>query len=61
MNTDALREMLAREPFQPFGIRLSSGKAHEVRLPQCLAIGKGRIAITKCGGASEHGTECIDG
>jgi hypothetical protein len=32
-----------------------------VRLPQCLAIGKGRIAITKRGGASEHGTECIDG
>ena len=46
MNADAIREMLAREPFQPFVIRLSSGEAHEVRHPECLAIGKGRIAIT---------------
>ena len=61
MNADAIREMLAREPFQPFVIRLSNGEAHEVRHQECLAIGKGRIAITKRGGASEHGTECIDG
>jgi hypothetical protein len=46
MNADAIREMLSREPFQPFVIRLSSGEAHEVRHPECLAIGKGRIAIT---------------
>lgn len=61
MDADALREMLARDPFGPFVIRLSSGEAHEVRDPQCLAIGKGRIAITKRGGASEHVTQCIDG
>ena len=35
-----------REPFQPFVIHLSSGESHEVRHPECLAIGKGRIAIT---------------
>ena len=46
MNADAIREMLGREPFQPFVIHLSSGEAHEVRHPECLAIGKGRIAIT---------------
>jgi hypothetical protein len=46
MNADAIREMLRREPFQPFVIRLSSGESHEVRHPECLAIGKGRIAIT---------------
>ena len=46
MNADAIREMLAREPFQPFVIRLCSGERHEVRHPECLAIGKGRIAIT---------------
>lgn len=46
MTADAIREMLRREPFQPFVIHLSSGESHEVRHPECLAIGKGRIAIT---------------
>lgn len=46
MNADAIREVLRREPFQPFVIHLSSGESHEVRHPECLAIGKGRIAIT---------------
>jgi hypothetical protein len=46
MNADAIRELLGREPFQPFVIRLSRGEAHEVRHPECLAIGKGRIVIT---------------
>ncbi len=46
MNADAIREMLGREPFQPFVIHLSSGEAHEVRHAECLAVGKGRIAIT---------------
>ena len=46
MNADAIREMLRREPFQPFVIHLSIGESHEVRHPECLAIGKGRIAIT---------------
>jgi len=46
MNADAIREMLRREPFKPFVIHFSSGEAHEVRHPECLAIGKGRIAIT---------------
>jgi hypothetical protein len=46
MNADAIREMLQRQPFQPFVIHLSSGETHEVRHPKCVAIGKGRIAIT---------------
>jgi hypothetical protein len=46
MNADAIREMLQRQPFQPFVIHLSSGETHEVRHPECLAIGKGRIVIT---------------
>jgi hypothetical protein len=46
MNADAIREMLGREPFQPFVIHLSSGETHDVRHPEHLAIGKGRIAIT---------------
>jgi hypothetical protein len=46
MHADAIREMLRREPFQPFAIHLSSGERHDVRHPECLAIGTGRIAIT---------------
>ena len=46
MNADAIREFLRREPFEPFVIRMSNGETHEVRHPECLAIGKGRIAIT---------------
>lgn len=46
MNADAIREMLRREPVQPFVIHLWSGESHEVRHPEYLAIGKGRIAIT---------------
>jgi hypothetical protein len=45
MNADAIREMLQRQPFQPFVIHLSSGETHEVRHPEWLAIGKERIAI----------------
>ena len=46
MNADAIRDLVRREPFQPFTIHLSSGEAHDVRHPECIAIGKGRIAIT---------------
>jgi hypothetical protein len=46
MNADAIREFLHRKPFDPFVIRMSNGGTHEVRHPECLAIGKGRIAIT---------------
>jgi len=45
MNADAIREFLRREPFEPFVIRMSNGETHEVRHPECLAIGKERIAI----------------
>ena len=46
MSMESIRNLLRQEPFQPFVIHLSSGEPHEVRHPECLAIGKGRIAIT---------------
>jgi hypothetical protein len=46
MNADAIREMRRKAPFQPCVIHLSSGQSHEVRHPECLAIGKSQIAIT---------------
>jgi len=46
MNADALRELVRRQPFEPLAIHLSSGEVHEVRHPECIAIGKTRVAIT---------------
>jgi len=45
MNADAIREMLGREPFQPFVIHLSSGETHEVRHPECLIVGANRALV----------------
>jgi len=46
MNADAIRELVGRQPFVPFAIRLSSGEAHEVRHPECILITKTRVVIT---------------
>lgn len=45
MNVETIREWLNRQPFEPFVLRLSNGEAYEVRHPECVAIGKNRIAI----------------
>jgi hypothetical protein len=45
MNADAIREMLGREPFQPFAIHLSSGETHDVRHPECLIVGANRAVV----------------
>ena len=34
MNAEAIREMVRRQPFVPFVIRLSSEETHEVRHPE---------------------------
>ena len=46
MTSDTIREFLHRQPFEPFVIRMSNGEVHEVRHPECIAVGKSRIAIT---------------
>jgi hypothetical protein len=46
MTTDTLRDLVLRRPFEPFVINLSSGESHEVRHPECLAIGKTRIVVS---------------
>ncbi len=46
MNADALRDLIRREPFEPFAIHLSSGEVHEVRHPECAAISKTRVVVT---------------
>lgn len=46
MNADAIRSLLAQQPFVPFAIRMSSGERHEIRHPECVALGKNRLIIT---------------
>lgn len=46
MNADAIRELVRRQPFVPFVIRLSSGESHEVRHPESILVTKTRVVIT---------------
>lgn len=45
MNHDAMQELLRRQPFEPFEIRLSNGEKHEVRHPEMALLLKSRIVI----------------
>jgi hypothetical protein len=46
MTADVLRDLILRRPFEPFVIHLSSGESHEIRHPECLAIGKTRMCVS---------------
>jgi len=43
MNPDEIRELLRRDPFEPFRIRLTSGDAYEIRDPNSVALGRDRF------------------
>jgi hypothetical protein len=43
MNSEAIRELLKREPFEPFEVRLSNGDAHVVKHPECVIVTKARL------------------
>lgn len=45
MNMETLHELLRRQPFEPFEVRLSNGEVHQVRHPENVAVAKTRIAI----------------
>jgi len=45
MTRDEIRELLAREPFEPFRIRLTSGDSYDVVDPNSLALGKNRAFL----------------
>ena len=45
MNSEAIRELLARRPFEPFEVRLTNGDVHVVKHPECVAISKSRVVI----------------
>jgi hypothetical protein len=45
MNADEIRELLRREPFEPFRVHLTSGHAYEIRDPQSVALGARRVFV----------------
>ena len=46
MNMETIREWLNRQPFEPFVLRMSNGEIHEVRHPECMALGKTRVIVS---------------
>ena len=45
MNMETIHDLLYRQPFEPFELRLSNGEVHQVRHPENVAVAKTRIAI----------------
>ncbi len=45
MNAEYFRELLHRQPFQPFAVHLSSGEVYSVRHPENVALTRTRIVI----------------
>lgn len=45
MAADDIRDLLARDPFQPFRVRLTSGDHYDVRDPFSAALMKSRLFI----------------
>lgn len=45
MNPDAVRELLKRQPFEPFEVRMSNGDRHEVRHPEFVIVTAGRMVV----------------
>jgi len=45
MATDNLRDLLTRDPFQPFRVRLTSGDHFDIRDPEMTVMMKSRLFI----------------
>jgi len=45
MSYETLKELLQKQPFEPFEIRLSNGERYEVRHPEMALLLKSRIAV----------------
>lgn len=46
MTQDGVIEILRREPFRPFEVRLTNGERYEIRHPEFAAITKSNLVIT---------------
>jgi len=40
MSAEAIRDLVRRQLFVPFVVRLSNGETHEIRHPECIVVGK---------------------
>jgi hypothetical protein len=38
--------VVSRQDFEPFVLRMSDGETHEVRHPECMAVGKTRVIVS---------------
>jgi hypothetical protein len=45
MNPQEIRELLRRDPFEPFRIKLTSGDGYDIRDPDSVALGKNRVFV----------------
>jgi hypothetical protein len=46
VNRDAMLELLRRQPFEPFEIRLTNGERHQVRHPEMALLQQSRIIVS---------------
>ena len=45
MNSDAIRELLKKEPFEKFTLLMSNGERHEVRHPEFAILMPSRLIV----------------
>jgi hypothetical protein len=45
MNAEYFRELLRRQPFEPFAVRHSNGEVHAVRHPELATLTRSRVVI----------------
>lgn len=45
MNSEAIQELLKRQPFEPFEIHMSNGAVHEVRHPEFALLSRSRLVL----------------
>ncbi len=45
MNSETVRELLSRRPFEPFEVRMSSGEVHHVRHPEFAILLPSRLVL----------------
>lgn len=50
MSAEEIRELLVKDPFEPFRLRLSSGDSYDIVAPQSVAVMRNRIFVALPGG-----------
>jgi hypothetical protein len=45
MRSEDIQELVRREPFRPFRITLTDGRAYDVRHPEMAMVGRSTVAI----------------